>query len=397
MSRNLPMWSMITLNFLGEGIFRSSIPVLAISLNSDPSAIGMSIAASKLPWLFSPVLVGFAIDHLSFKKIILSGSLIRLTSLSIIIVLILLESLNFSEFIVLSTIITIGDISAELAIQTSIPKISQKQNLKKINSLFLGLQAAFSQLIAPILAGAALIGGPKTLIESLIVIQIGIILIHGHPKNPQSIHKNPIRTKPQQILTPLKDRTLFGTLLVASIMMTSYGVWSSAFALYVFDSASGLGLTTFGYGLMMSSIAFGSLTGTILSTKLISNLPHFPLICASILAMTVLPLVGLTGGPPMFVSLALFIYGFFLAIWNVVSITYRQRFVPERVLGRITGIYRSITWGFMPLGAVLGSFICTWESYRVALALAAALSILQLISLPLLRDIGRRHAQRLSP
>ncbi|WP_072633262.1 MFS transporter [Pandoraea sputorum] len=391
------MWSMITLNFLGEGIFRSSIPVLAISLNSDPSAIGMSIAASKLPWLFSPVLVGFAIDHLSFKKIILSGSLIRLTSLSIIIVLILLESLNFSEFIVLSTIITIGDISAELAIQTSIPKISQKQNLKKINSLFLGLQAAFSQLIAPILAGAALIGGPKTLIESLIVIQIGIILIHGHPKNPQSIHKNPIRTKPQQILTPLKDRTLFGTLLVASIMMTSYGVWSSAFALYVFDSASGLGLTTFGYGLMMSSIAFGSLTGTILSTKLISNLPHFPLICASILAMTVLPLVGLTGGPPMFVSLALFIYGFFLAIWNVVSITYRQRFVPERVLGRITGIYRSITWGFMPLGAVLGSFICTWESYRVALALAAALSILQLISLPLLRDIGRRHAQRLSP
>ncbi|MGR9577834.1 MFS transporter [Pandoraea sputorum] len=391
------MWSMITLNFLGEGIFRSSIPVLAISLNSDPSAIGMSIAASKLPWLFSPVLVGFAIDHLSFKKIILSGSLIRLTSLSIIIVLILLESLNFSEFIVLSTIITIGDISAELAIQTSIPKISQKQNLKKINSLFLGLQAAFSQLIAPILAGAALIGGPNTLIESLIVIQIGIILIHGHPKNPQSIHKKPIRTKPQQILTPLKDRTLFGTLLVASIMMTSYGVWSSAFALYVFDSASGLGLTTFGYGLMMSSIAFGSLTGTILSTKLISNLPHFPLICASILAMTVLPLVGLTGGPPMFVSLALFIYGFCLAIWNVVSITYRQRFVPERVLGRITGIYRSITWGFMPLGAVLGSFICTWESYRVALALAAALSILQLISLPLLRDIGRRHAQRLSP
>nr|WP_191631536.1 MFS transporter [Pandoraea sputorum] len=252
-------------------------------------------------------------------------------------------------------------------------------------------------MIAPIVAGAALIGGLKTLIESLIAIQIGIILIHGRQNNPQSIHKNPIRTKPQQILTPLKDRTLFGTLLAASIMMASYGVWSSAFALYVFDSASGLGLTTFGYGLMMSSIAFGSLTGTILSAKLISNLPHFPLICVSILAMTVLPLVGLAGGPPMFVSLALFIYGFCLAIWNVVSITYRQRFVPERVLGRITGIYRSITWGFMPLGAVLGSFICTWESYRVALALAAALSILQLISLPLLRDIGRRHAQRLSP
>lgn len=397
MSRNLPMWSMITLNFLGEGIFRSSIPTLAISLNSDPSAVGMSIAASKLPWLFSPVLVGFAIDHISSKKIVLSGSLIRLTSFSILIASILLESLTFPEFIILSTIITIGDISAELAIHTSIPKISPIHDLKKINSLFLGMQTAFSQLTAPIVAGIALIGGPNTLISSLIAIQVGIILIHHHPKNDQSINKKSTITQPQKVIEPLKDRTLFGTLLAASIMMTSYGAWSSAFALYVFDSASGLGLTTFGYGLMMSSIALGSLTGTILWAKLISNLPHFPLICASILAMTVLPLGGLIGGSPMFVSLALFIYGFSLAIWNVISITYRQRFVPEGVLGRITGIYRSVTWGFMPLGAVLGSVICTLESYRVTLALAAALSLLQLISLPLLRDIGRVHVKRLSP
>ncbi|MFK0376070.1 MFS transporter [Pandoraea sp. NPDC090278] len=388
---------MITLNFLGEGIFRSSIPVLAISLNSDPSAVGLSIAASKIPWLLLPIAAGLAIDHLSFKGIILSGSSIRLASFSLLAISMLLESLTFFEFMILSAIVTIGDISAELAIQTSIPKISPNHDPAKINSFLLGMQIASAQLVAPILTGVALISGPSTLISILIAIQIAIILIYHNPKINKFTSREPRKSHPQQILELLKDRTLFGTLLVASVMMASYGVWSSAFTLYVFDSASGLGLTTFGYGLMMSSIAFGSLAGTILSAKLVSKLPHFPLICASILAMTLLPLGGLIGGPSASASLTLFIYGFFLTIWNVISITYRQRFVPEGSLGRITGIYRSLTWGFMPLGAAVGSVICTQEGYRVTLALASALSILQLISLPLLRDIGKIHAKRLSP
>jgi len=39
--------------------------------------------------------------------------------------------------------------------------------------------------------------------------------------------------------------------------------------------------------------------------------------------------------------------------WNVVSISYRQRVIPNALLGRVNGIYRLLSWGMMPIGLLL--------------------------------------------
>ena len=44
-------------------------------------------------------------------------------------------------------------------------------------------------------------------------------------------------------------------------------------------------------------------------------------------------------------------------LWNVVTVSYRQRVIPDHLLGRVNSIYRFFGWGMMPLGALAGGWI----------------------------------------
>jgi predicted MFS family arabinose efflux permease len=43
--------------------------------------------------------------------------------------------------------------------------------------------------------------------------------------------------------------------------------------------------------------------------------------------------------------------------WNVITVSLRQRIVPDHLLGRVNAGYRLLAWGTMPLGAALAGLI----------------------------------------
>jgi hypothetical protein len=46
-------------------------------------------------------------------------------------------------------------------------------------------------------------------------------------------------------------------------------------------------------------------------------------------------------------------------VWNVVSVSTRQRLVPDALRGRVNSLYRLLAWGMMPLGLVLSGLVVT--------------------------------------
>jgi sulfite exporter TauE/SafE len=44
-------------------------------------------------------------------------------------------------------------------------------------------------------------------------------------------------------------------------------------------------------------------------------------------------------------------------VWNVVSVSTRQRMIPDALLGRVNSIYRLLAWGMMPMGLVLSGVL----------------------------------------
>jgi hypothetical protein len=49
--------------------------------------------------------------------------------------------------------------------------------------------------------------------------------------------------------------------------------------------------------------------------------------------------------------------GIAVVMWNVVTVSLRQRIVPDHLLGRVNASYRLLAWGSQPLGALLGGLV----------------------------------------
>ena len=44
-------------------------------------------------------------------------------------------------------------------------------------------------------------------------------------------------------------------------------------------------------------------------------------------------------------------------VWNTVSVSYRQRHIPDALLGRVNSLYRLMAWGMMPVGLLVSGVI----------------------------------------
>lgn len=55
---------------------------------------------------------------------------------------------------------------------------------------------------------------------------------------------------------------------------------------------------------------------------------------------------------PALAGIALFLEAAAGMLWNVVTVSYRQRLIPDELLGRVNSVYRFFGWGAMPFGAM---------------------------------------------
>ena len=85
------------------------------------------------------------------------------------------------------------------------------------------------------------------------------------------------------------------------------------------------------------------------------------------------------------VAALLAVQGFSVTMWNVVTVSLRQRIVPGHLLGRVNSVYRMLGWGPMPLGALAGGFVAHAAGLRAPYVAAGLLCVLSVLAaLPLL-------------
>jgi len=54
---------------------------------------------------------------------------------------------------------------------------------------------------------------------------------------------------------------------------------------------------------------------------------------------------------------AFFVMSAGVLVWNVLVMSLRQSIIPGRLLGRVHGSWRTILWGSMPIGSLLGGLL----------------------------------------
>jgi hypothetical protein len=73
---------------------------------------------------------------------------------------------------------------------------------------------------------------------------------------------------------------------------------------------------------------------------------------------------------------ALVLTGLGAVTFNVMQVTIRQRLTPEAMLGRVNAVVRTLLWGVLPLGALLGGVLGARLAPQPAVLVTAALLVL---------------------
>lgn len=146
-------------------------------------------------------------------------------------------------------------------------------------------------------------------------------------------------------------------LVTGTVLNFTSAGYFAVFVLWVVGPGSRVGLGPALYGVLLAALAIGAVLGAVAAEPLLRRFSEARLITGAWLANSLLLLVPVLVPDAWAIGVCCALLGFTTMVGNVVNQSMRQRLVPERLLGRVGGVSRTISYGSMPLGAVLGGIV----------------------------------------
>ena len=141
----------------------------------------------------------------------------------------------------------------------------------------------------------------------------------------------------------------------------------------VLHAQENLGLSAQAYGLTLAGGAVGGIAGSLLGERIARRLGA-PRTMQWMLAASGPCFIGMALAPGAgTLGLCFAAMEFTGFVWNVVSVSTRQRMIPDALLGRVNSLYRLWAWGMMPLGLVLSGLVVSLGELVVTRSAALAL------------------------
>jgi MFS family permease len=135
-------------------------------------------------------------------------------------------------------------------------------------------------------------------------------------------------------------------------------------ATFVLFATQTLHVSVRGYGLLLASSAVGSVIGGLVNPVLARRVGPVPLLI-TVTCIGSARAIGMGLTPNAVVLAALMACGGFITtLWNVVTVSMRQREVPAELFGRVNSVYRMLGWGTRPLGALAGGIVAEAAGLR---------------------------------
>lgn len=344
-----------TLTNLGDGLVILALPWLATLMTQNPIAIAAVAAAGRLPWLFFAIPAGVIVDNADHRKLIARTDLLRAVIVLAILMLAMNEQARGAVWVLagLAFILGSAEVLRDNAAQTMLPSIVDPEDLERANGQLWSSEQLTGQFIGPPLAGlliAAGIGIPFGVDAALLVLAAGLVwMISLKPKVKGTTS---FRAALVEGITFMRRDPLL--LRLAIVLGIANFIATATITVQVLFAQDVLALSAYHYGWVLSAAAVGAIAGSLLAPKLISLFGTQVCLYLSIAAWAFgYATIGISqSGVTM--GIALFVVMAGAMVWNVITVSWRQRRIPSSLLGRVNSIYRFFGWGSMPLGALAG-------------------------------------------
>lgn len=359
------IWSASLITNLADGVLKLAAPLLAVSLTEDPVLIGLLSALSLLPWLFFAIPIGVYVDRTDRRRALIQGNVLR-SIVGIVLAFAIAEDF-INIWILLSAIFFIGicEVLVDTTSQSVLPQILDRSEFEKGNSRLQISEVIVAQFVGSPLSGflyAIAIGLPFFFSTAGFFVAALVIAVIPFKKELSSINPHDVKKEKMGILGDIKfalsfiyrEKSIFAIVVVTTSIGFFYSLSNAIAPLFLLKE---LDIPVRLFGVVLAIQGVGALIGSITAPRISSALGRGRALALNLLlASSMIVLTGLAPNAVVYVVISVII-GFTISIWNILLMSLYQSLIPSHLYGRIHGARRTIVWGLMPLGSVIGGFV----------------------------------------
>jgi MFS family permease len=383
------LWWANAISSTGDGAFVAALPLLAVTITRDPRLVSVVTAATFLPWLLLSLPAGAVVDRYDRATLMWRAQAVQAAVVTIIAILIMVRKADIEVLATGGLLLGSAEVIFSNSAQSVLPAVVPPELLPKANG---------SQQVS-LAVGESFLGPPAGSLLFAVAAALPFGLDAGSFAGSAALLAALPRTRPAaegtstsrpriraQIAEGLRWLAGHRLLRVVAVLLGIYNFANQmGQAILVLLATQTLHVSTRGYGLLLAASAVGSVIGGLVNpvlTRKLGLLP--PLVLPAVAAAAAFVGIGLAPDAVV-VAAMLAVQGFSAAMWNVVTVSLRQRIIPGHLLGRVNSVYRMLGWGLMPLGALAGGFVAHAAGLRAPYIVAGLLcGVSALISLPFL-------------
>lgn len=373
-------WLSQTVSRAGVNVAELVLPLAAITMfDASAEELGWINSAAFAPYLLLSLLAGVWIDRRRKRTLLVTAEIGRIVALAAIPALALAGLIQVDVLIVIAFLLGICAVLFDVSGSAYLPSLVGRDQLLDGNSK---LQASIvvTNSGGPALGGLLMqaLAAPVVLGMSAVTSLVSLIALAGirqaEEPPPQPTGKTRTASEIGEALRFIaRDRYLRFLTVRSGVNNLFFIARNTVLPLFVLQV---LDLGSAALGLVLGVGAIGALVGAGLAKRLADRLGPGRVIAVGYgVASVVQILLPAASGPPALalgiLLLMFFVSGMFMTIGNTNVATFQQMLVPRRQLGRVIAGMRTVTWGSMPIGALLGGILGARIGIRETLILTA--------------------------
>ena len=362
------MWAASIVSNLADGVLGAAAPLLAIALTDNTVLISSLGAMVMLPWLLFAIPIGALVDRLDRRFILAGSNALRAAIIGVVALGVATHHVTIYWLIAASFIIGVCEVAADTTSQSLIPQLLEKENFEKGNSRLSISETVVQGFIGSPLSGvlyAIAIYLPfffnsfGYVVSALLALSIPIKYLQDvRTENAEKEKKNFVQDMKFGIHYLYNHKVLRRLVVTTSVIGVCYSMGTSTMVLFLVEE---LNMPKPLFGVILTIQGLGAIAGSIVAPKASTKFGRSTMMTFGIFFSS-LVLLGQGFSPNLFVFVALATFGAFtISQWNILLMATYQTVIPNELYGRIHGTRRTIVWGMMPFGSLIGGVLAHYS------------------------------------
>jgi Na+/melibiose symporter-like transporter len=378
---------------LADGIGKTALPLLAASYTRSPLLVSGLVTFAYLPWLLFALPGGALVDRVDRRHAMAAANAMRALCMGVLGLLALTHAAGIAVLYVVAFLLGLAETVYDSATRAILPQVVDAARLDSANSL-LTVEETLGQTFLGAPIGSALfavaVGLPLLVNAAGFTIAAVLVLTLGGAYRPTRSHPQASvrRDMSDGVRWLARHRLLRGLTVISAVSALASSMSSAVLVLYVLEV---LRLPSGDFGLMLLAGGVGALIGGLGTPALARRLGRpSVLVGGAVLSAVAAGLMATTRDGVVAAGLfAASAAG--ILVWNVLTMSLRQALIPAAMFGRVQGAYRTLVWGAIPIGSLVGGALATRFGLRPVFALSGAVLLLAAAALAVL--VQRHRAE----